>query len=71
MMQSDELRNAALLIFANKQDLPYAKTPNEIKEGLKLHNLRQKNWFIQPCTATTGEGLYEGLEWLSQTLKCK
>lgn len=69
MMKSDELREAALLILANKQDLPYAKSATELRDGLKLHQLKQKNWFIQPCTGRTGEGLFEGLEWLSQTLK--
>ncbi|KTB01555.1 ADP-ribosylation factor 2 [Nakaseomyces glabratus] len=28
-------------------------------------------WFIQATCATTGEGLYEGLEWLSNNLNNK
>ena len=22
-----------------------------------------ERWYVQPCSATTGEGLYEGLDW--------
>ena len=37
MLQEDELRNAVLLIFANKQDLPNAMTAAEITDKLGLH----------------------------------
>jgi ADP-ribosylation factor protein 1 len=69
MMGDDALRNSTLLVLANKQDLPHAMNANELKDKLKLNQLRQKNWFIQPTCATTGEGLFEGLDWLSQQLK--
>ncbi|SCU92672.1 LAMI_0E11518g1_1 [Lachancea mirantina] len=69
MLNEDEIRNAALLVFANKQDLPEAMSAAEITEKLGLHSIRQRPWFIQATCATSGEGLYEGLEWLSTTLK--
>ncbi|RKP09989.1 ADP-ribosylation factor family-domain-containing protein [Thamnocephalis sphaerospora] len=69
MLNEDELRNAVLLIFANKQDLPGAMNPAEITDQLGLHSLRQRTWYIQATCATSGDGLYEGLEWLSTTLK--
>jgi len=28
--------------------------------------LTNRKWRIQPCCATSGDGLYEGLDWLSQ-----
>mmetsp|Transcript_39240 Transcript_39240/g.57718 ORF Transcript_39240/g.57718 Transcript_39240/m.57718 type:complete len:179 (-) Transcript_39240:116-652(-) len=65
MLTEDELSEAVLLVFANKQDLPKAKNPAEITEKLGLTSMRGREWFIQPCCATTGEGLYEGLDWLS------
>lgn len=65
MLTEDELSEAVLLVFANKQDLPKAKNPAEITEKLGLTAMRGREWFIQPCCATTGEGLYEGLDWLS------
>lgn len=65
----DELNDALILVFANKQDLPGAMNAAEITDKLGLHNLRQRSWYIQSTCATTGEGLYEGLEWLSTSLK--
>lgn len=59
----DELRDAVLLVFANKQDLPNAMNAAEITDKLGLHSLRQRHWYIQSCCATSGEGLYEGLDW--------
>jgi Arf/Sar family protein len=69
MLAEDELRNAVLLVFANKQDLPNAMSTTEVTEKLGLHSLRQRNWFIQGCCATTAQGLYEGLDWLSANIK--
>lgn len=69
MLNEDELRDALLLVFANKQDLPNAMNAAEITDKLGLHSLRQRAWFIQSTCATSGDGLYEGLEWLSTTLK--
>jgi ADP-ribosylation factor protein 1 len=68
MLNEDELRDAVALIFANKQDLPNAMSVAEITDKLGLHALRQRKWFIQAACATSGDGLYEGLDWLSNTL---
>ena len=59
MLNEDELREAILLVFANKQDLPNAMNAAEITDKLGLHSLRQRNWYIQSTCATTGDGLYE------------
>jgi len=71
MLNEDELKDALLLVFANKQDLPNAMNASEITDKLGLHSLRQRNWYIQATCATSGDGLYEGLEWLSTNLKKK
>merc|ERR1712032_652477 len=71
IMNEDEMREAMLLVFANKQDLPNAMTAAEVSEKLGLHNSRNRRWYIQSACATTGEGLYEGLDWLSRTLSGK
>ena len=68
MLSEDELRNAALLVFANKQDLLNAMKVQEVTERLGLSKLRDRPWFVQGCSAPTGDGLYEGLDWLSSTL---
>jgi ADP-ribosylation factor protein 1 len=46
MLAEDELRDAVLLVFANKQDLPQAMTAAEITDKLNLHSLRNRNWCV-------------------------
>eukprot|EP00978_Attheya_sp_CCMP212_P005749 scaffold12860_cov54-Attheya_sp.AAC.10 len=70
VLSADELQDVVVLVFANKQDLPHAMSPSEITEKLALRSLRRE-WFIQGCCATTGDGVYEGLDWLSCTVAKK
>ncbi len=81
------MRDAIILIFANKQDLPdgeikkniitiywlifsfLAMKPHEIQEKLGLTRIRDRNWYVQPSCATSGDGLYEGLTWLTSNHK--
>ena len=65
LLNEDELRNAALLVYANKQDLQGALRLSEVTDKLNLHNEKSRKWFVQSCCAVTGEGIYEGLDWLS------
>ena len=46
-LQEDELRDAVLLVFANKQDLPNAMSAGELTEKLGLQNLRNRRVRIQ------------------------
>lgn len=70
VMESDELRNCALLVFANKQDLPNSLSTSEVAERLGLASkFRHVPWHCQGAVAVSGQGLYEGLDWLSATLK--
>jgi len=71
MLNEDELREAVLLVFANKQDLPNAMSVAEVTDKLGLHSLRYRKWYIQATCATSGDGLYEGLDWLSSQLSSK
>merc|ERR1712187_285229 len=68
MLREDEMRDAVLLVLANKQDLPGAMSSAEVGEKLGLHAMRHRQWFVQSACAMTGAGLFEGLEWLSTTL---
>lgn len=71
MLGEDELRDAVLLVFANKQDLPNAMSVPEITDKLMLYSIRHRHWYIQSACATAGDGLFEGLDWLSTTLANK
>ncbi|XP_022893649.1 ADP-ribosylation factor 1-like [Olea europaea var. sylvestris] len=44
MLNEDELRDAPLPVFANKQDLPHAMIVVEIIDKLGLHSLRKYHW---------------------------
>jgi len=68
MLNEDEMREAILLIFANKQDLPNAMPAAEITEKLCLNTLKHRHWYIQSTCATTGDGLFEGFDWLCQEM---
>lgn len=64
MLNEEELKDAALLVFANKQDQPGAKGAGEISEALRLGELRDRNWSIMACSAVDGSGVNEGMDWL-------
>jgi ADP-ribosylation factor protein 1 len=68
LMLEDSLRNAVVLIFANKQDLPHSMRASEITEKLGLSSYKGREWYVQSCRATTGDGIYDGLDWLKTAL---
>eukprot|EP01084_Bolivina_argentea_P079676 144476_1 len=63
-----ELEDVILLVLANKQDLPYAMDVNEVTQRLELHQLENRSWNIQGCSAITNEGLWEGIDWLTDEI---
>lgn len=103
IIQDREMRDALLLVFANKQDVNggesfswernhsisfaaemhdngemtfmltcvlTAMSPKDVSDALNL-NVVAKNhiWKVEPSCATTGEGIFEGLAWLSSHVK--
>merc|ERR1712178_284404 len=71
ILAEDEMRDAELLVLANKQDLPNSMSAAEIIEKLGLQCMRARQWYVQSTCATSGDGLYEGLDWMSRTLSSK
>lgn len=69
MLREEELLEATLLVFANKQDLPGAMTAAEVSQGLALTDLKDRLWSIVASSAIKGEGLSEGLDWLMDVIK--
>ena len=70
LLAAPELENCILLVFANKQDLPNAFDAQTLSGRLGLMSLTNV-WYIQPCCASDGSGLYEGLDWMSTALSKK
>jgi len=68
MLEEEELKDAALVVFANKQDLPNALRQEQIAEQLGLAGLKNRQWAIFKTSAIKGDGLYDGLDWLVNTL---
>ena len=55
----------------NLQDLPGALDDAAVAEGLNLHAIKNRDWAIFKTSAIKGEGLFEGLDWLSNQLKTR
>ena len=68
LVDDEKLAGIPLIVFANKQDLLQALPANEIAEKLGLRNIRDRTWTIQACSAKTGAGLEEGMEWIVKLL---
>ncbi|CAG8440318.1 7600_t:CDS:10, partial [Ambispora gerdemannii] len=64
MLEEEELRESALLVFANKQDMDGAMSVTEVSDSLRLDTLKNRQWTIYKTSAVKGDGLTEGLDWL-------
>lgn len=71
MLEEDELKNAVLCVFANKQDLNGCMSVTEVANALGLPALRNRKYQIFKTSATLGTGLDEGMEWLANALQQK
>jgi len=71
MLANENLKDAVFLILANKQDRKGAMSAVEISDALALHTIKDHDWHIQACCALTGEGLYQGMDWVVQHIKRK
>ena len=68
LLENDKINGIPLLILANKQDLITAMKADEITDELELHSIRNRDWQIQSCSALNGDGIEDGLHWLSQAI---
>jgi ADP-ribosylation factor protein 1 len=70
LLNEDELSGVSLLVYANKQDAQGAMKVQDVATSLDLPNIaRGHNWHIQGCSAMTGDGLYEGLQWICDNVQ--
>lgn len=62
ILKNEFIKNIPVIVLANKQDLPGALNAEEITRKFKVKkNCSDRNWYVQPCCAITGEGLAEAL----------
>jgi len=79
LLKEEKLAGASLLIFANKQDLPGALSHQQISDALGLSErvnyeegqcsiVANRHWKIVDCSAITGQGLLEGMNWIIEDI---
>ncbi|XP_040200395.1 ADP-ribosylation factor-like protein 3 [Rana temporaria] len=71
LVEEDNLVDVPLLVFANKQDLLTAASAADIAAGLNLHTYRDRTWQIQACSALSGEGIQDGMNWICKNIAAK
>jgi len=71
VIHEESMRDVPILVYANKMDLPNALTVPQISERLGLTQLRNRRWYVQASNATRGDGLFEGMDWLSKNVNTK
>jgi len=68
ILREEELSRACVAVFANKQDVKGALSESQIAEALGLHDIKDRQWSIFRTSAVKGEGIWDGLEWLSRAM---
>lgn len=70
ILKNEHMKNVPVVLLANKQDVPGALTAEDITRMFKVKKLCcNRNWYVQPCCAITGEGLTEGLRKVTEFVK--
>lgn len=69
-LRSEQLKGRPLILIANKQDVSGAMTVTEMKDAFHLRRVcSDRDWFVQPCSATTGFGVEEAFKRVVQLAK--
>ncbi|KAF9542995.1 hypothetical protein EC957_001354 [Mortierella hygrophila] len=71
MMEDYQALFGIVLVLCSKQDLPGAASVEEIRDVLDFDGFWKygMRWHIRGVSGVTGEGLWEGLEWLETQLQ--
>ncbi|XP_069329094.1 ADP-ribosylation factor-like protein 14 [Eulemur rufifrons] len=70
ILKNEHIKNVPVVLLANKQDRPGALTAQDITRMLRVKKLcSDRNWYVQPCCAITGDGLAEGFRKLTEFVK--
>lgn len=69
VMDDDHMKDVAVLVYANKQDMPNAMTPAAVAKAMGLDKERKRLWHVQGSNAVKGDGLFEGMSWMQDALK--
>lgn len=69
-LRSEQLRSSPVVLLANKQDVDGALTATDIQDRFNLRKMcSDRDWFVQPCSASTGVGIQEAFGRVVQMAK--
>ena len=68
MLAEEDLKECIVLVMANKQDINGALSPGEVTEKLGMGSLKGRTWLVQGTSATSGQGIKEGFDWMASVL---
>ncbi|KAJ1734856.1 Arf GTPase arl1 [Coemansia sp. RSA 1200] len=69
MLGEAELKDAALLVLANKQDMKGAMKSAEVSDALGLPHLKNRQWSIFMTNALNGDGLNDAMDWMVHAIE--
>ena len=69
MLAEEELKDAKLLVFANKQDAPGSISAHEVQARFGLKDSGNTPQVVLGTTALSGDGINQGVRWLMDTIK--
>uniref|UniRef100_A0A8D0B031 ADP-ribosylation factor-like protein 14 n=1 Tax=Salvator merianae TaxID=96440 RepID=A0A8D0B031_SALMN len=70
ILKNDQTKNIPVVIVANKQDLRGAMSAEEITRRLNIKKYcHDRNWYVQPCCAVTGQGVSEAFQKMTSFAK--
>ena len=67
----EELHNVPVLFLANKADLPNSMSKIALIKQLELNKIRDRIFYVQYTNGLTGDGIYDGIKWLTTIIKSK
>jgi len=68
VIDNEKVGEIPILILANKQDLPEARSAGEVARALDLHKVINHSYAIVPTSAASGFNVDDALEWLRQRI---
>jgi small GTP-binding protein len=70
LLKHESMKNKPLILFANKSDLPKARSASEIAVAMELSDGESgdRAWHVGGCCAKTGEGVEEGMRWVLEKM---
>jgi small GTP-binding protein len=69
LLDHQDIQDACVLVYANKQDVQGSLPPQHIIDALGLGACTDRKWTVVGCSAVTQQGLLEGMNWVVEQLR--